>query len=118
MRMDHYMSSKEPATALDCKSQLYQVRSAAELESSLQRHVATTLGLDEECVKPSTRFVEDLGLEVLGALEVVLSLEAILKIQLPDAEAAQVNSVKDFLDSLSKTVFTFIEDRYDIQQLV
>jgi len=108
----HYVNSKEPqrlATVVDCNCPLHQVHNIAELERMLRRHIASTLGLPVECVTPSTRFVEDLGLNVLSALEIVLSLETLLEIQLPDAQAAQVNCVKDFLDGFSNTVFSFTE---------
>jgi acyl carrier protein len=62
-----------------------------------------------ESVTPSTRFVEDLGLDVLSALEIVVSLEKLLKIRLHDPEAAQVNCIRDFLDKLSHTAFNFAE---------
>jgi acyl carrier protein len=112
LKTDRYVNSNEPEqpeNAGDCNCQLDQVRSIAELQRTLQRHIASTLGLPVQFVTPFTRFAEDLGLDVWSTLELVLSMEALLKIQLPDAEAARVNCVKDFLDSLSNTVFRFIE---------
>ena len=75
-----------------------------ELESRLRRCVASTLGLHIGCISPTTRFVEDLGLGVLDAIEIVLSLETLLDFQLPDRDAAQVNCVKDFVDAYRQIV--------------
>jgi len=112
LKTDHYVNNNEPEhpeNTGDCSCRLDQVRSVAELQGTLQRHVAATLGLPVPFVTPYTRFAEDLGLDVWRTLELVLSMEALLKIELPDAEAARVNCVKDFLDGLSNTVFSFIE---------
>ena len=116
MKADRQVDRNEPqhlAAMVDCDSRFRPVCGIAKLERMLQQYVADALGLPVGCVRPSTRFVEDLDLSILSALKLVLSLEALLDVQLPDPEVAQVNCVKDFLDVLSNTVFSFAERRSD-----
>ena len=110
MKMDGDAGAKEPLRieiAADSGRQPDPFGGAGELQKKLQRHIASTLGLPVQFVTPFTRFGEDLGLNVWSTLELVLSLEALLGVQLPDAQAAQVNSVKDFVDGLASTTSGF-----------
>jgi len=46
--------------------------------------------------------ISDLGIDSLGMLEIVGSMERQLKIQIPDDQLAGINTVKDLLEVVAK----------------
>jgi len=58
--------------------------------------------LDEDAVTPDAKFVEDLGLDSMMALEVLASLEKKYKVKIPEENLAKMTS-------LSKTVEVLTE---------
>ena len=60
--------------------------------------VAEQLGVKEEEVKPSAKFVEDLGADSLDTVELVMTLEEAFGIEIPDEDAEKAKTVGDVVN--------------------
>lgn len=67
------------------------------LRSRIVAVVAEQLGVPEKEIKDTSRFVEDLGADSLDRLELVMSLEDELDIEVTDEEAERITSVEETL---------------------
>jgi len=57
--------------------------------------------VDEDKVTAEAKFSEDLGLDSLDAVEVVMAIEDEFAIEIPDAEADKILSIKDAAEYIS-----------------
>ena len=67
--------------------------------------VVEQLGVEEESVKPTASFVEDLGADSLDLVELVMSLEETFstpekKIEIPDEDAEKIVTIQNAVDYL------------------
>lgn len=67
--------------------------------------VVEQLGVEEENVKPTASFVEDLGADSLDLVELVMSLEEAFstpekKIEIPDEDAEKIITIQNAVDYL------------------
>lgn len=60
------------------------------------------LGVNEEDVKPESKFVDDLGADSLDLVELIMSLEDKFSIEISDEEAEKIVTVKDALDYIEE----------------
>jgi acyl carrier protein len=60
------------------------------------------LGVNEEDVKPESKFVDDLGADSLDLVELIMSLEDKFSIEITDEEAEKIITVKDALDYIDE----------------
>jgi NADH dehydrogenase (ubiquinone) 1 alpha/beta subcomplex 1 len=59
--------------------------------------------VDESKITPTASFSADLGLDSLDAVELVMDLEDEFSIEISDADADSVRSVKDAIDLIART---------------
>merc|ERR1719330_1287116 len=57
--------------------------------------------VDSAAVDPESKFADDLGLDSLDAVEVVMAIEDEFAIEIPDAEADKILSIKDATEYIS-----------------
>jgi NADH dehydrogenase (ubiquinone) 1 alpha/beta subcomplex 1 len=57
--------------------------------------------VDPAKVFPSSKFLEDLGLDSLDAVEVVMAIEDEFAIEIPDAEADKIASIEDAISYIT-----------------
>ncbi len=57
--------------------------------------VVEQLGVSEDQVNPSAKFIEDLGADSLDQVELVMALEEEFGCDIPDEEAEKLGSVAD-----------------------
>ena len=67
--------------------------------------VVEQLGVEEESVKPTASFVEDLGADSLDLVELIMSLEETFstpekKIEIPDEDAEKIVTIQNTIDYL------------------
>jgi len=67
--------------------------------------VVEQLGVEEESVKPTASFVEDLGADSLDLVELIMSLEETFstpekKIEIPDEDAEKIATIQNTVDYL------------------
>ena len=64
----------------------------------LKEILADVLGVEEDNVKPESKFVEDLGADSLDLVELIMAFEDKLEIDISDEDAEKMVTVKDVLD--------------------
>jgi acyl carrier protein len=77
----------------------------ATVSERLKRIVVEQLGVDENEVVPSARFVNDLGADSLDLVELIMSIEEGFstpsqKVTIPDEDAEKIITVQDAIDYL------------------
>ena len=73
------------------------------LIDDIKEVVVEQLSVDAAEVKEDSKFVEDLGADSLGVVELVMALEEKFDIEIPDEEAEKIQTVQD--------VITYIESK-------
>lgn len=68
------------------------------LEREIRAIIAEILEVDEEKITPDARFVEDLGMDSMMALEVLASAEKKYKIKIPEENLTKVTSLRNVVD--------------------
>ena len=56
------------------------------------------LGVNDEDIKPESKFVDDLGADSLDLVELIMAFEDKFGIEISDEEAEKMVTVKDVLD--------------------
>jgi acyl carrier protein len=71
------------------------------IEEKLKEICRKELGINPANIKSNSLFVEDLGIDSFGAIELVFALEEEFKIDIPEADLKDAKSVKDILEYLN-----------------
>ena len=64
------------------------------VEKRVKKIVAEQLGVNEDEIKSSSSFVEDLGADSLDTVELVMALEEEFETEIPDEEAEKITTVQ------------------------
>ena len=64
----------------------------------LKEILVDVLGVEEDNVKPESKFVEDLGADSLDLVELIMAFEDKFAIEISDEEAEKMVTVKDVID--------------------
>jgi len=64
--------------------------------------VVDKLGVEENEIVPSARFIEDLGADSLDTVELIMKFEEEFDLEIPDSEAENLKTVQDAIDYISK----------------
>ena len=72
------------------------------LADRISKIIVEQLGVNEDQVKPESKFIEDLGADSLDTVELVMALEEEFGTEIPDEDAEKLQSVGD--------VIKFVED--------
>jgi acyl carrier protein len=59
------------------------------------RIIKEQLDVDEADIKPESVFIDDLGADSLGLVELVLAFEEAFEIDIPDEDTEQIRTVQD-----------------------
>jgi len=70
----------------------------ADLESEVRKLVADIIELPEDKISIDARFVEDLGMDSMMALEILASIEKKFKIQIPEEYLAKITNLSDTVE--------------------
>ncbi|MCM8768380.1 MAG: acyl carrier protein [Candidatus Omnitrophica bacterium] len=73
-----------------------------EIEARVKKVTAQVLGLDEDMIRPESRFVEDLGAESVQSLELVAAFEDEFDIEMEEDAALQVKTVGDAVSFIAR----------------
>jgi len=68
------------------------------VENRVKKIVAEQLGVNEEEIKSTPSFVEDLGADSLDTVELMMALEEEFDAEIPDEDAEKIATVKDAVD--------------------
>jgi len=70
----------------------------SEIEGKVVHVIVDQLGVDEKEVKPAASLVDDLGADDLDLVEIIMRLEDEFSIEIPDADAEKLKTVRDIVN--------------------
>jgi len=74
------------------------VVTTSELENNIRNIVAEILEIKPEKVGLDSKFVDELGMDSMMALEILASIEKKYKIKIPEENLVKVTSLRNLLD--------------------
>jgi acyl carrier protein len=75
---------------------------AENVEAEVKRIIKEQLDVDEKDIKPESSFIDDLGADSLGLVELVLAFEEAFEIDIPDEDTEKIRTVQDAIDYIEK----------------
>ncbi|MBK6460573.1 MAG: acyl carrier protein [Myxococcales bacterium] len=75
---------------------------AQDIPSEVKRIIKEQLDVDDKDIKPESTFIEDLGADSLGLVELVLAFEEAFEIDIPDEHTEKIRTVQDAIDYIEK----------------
>jgi acyl carrier protein len=75
---------------------------AKDIPSEVKRIIKEQLDVDEKDIKSEASFVDDLGADSLGLVELVLAFEEAFEIDIPDEDTEKIRTVQDAIDYVEK----------------
>lgn len=72
--------------------------------SRVKKLVVDHLGVDEAKVTLGANFVDDLGADSLGTVELIMAFEEEFGIEIPDDAAEKIQTVQDAVDYIEEQV--------------
>ena len=79
---------------------------AKSVDEKVKEIIVEQLGVEEDDVTPSAKFIEDLGADSLDTVELVMAFEEEFGIEIPDEDAEKITRVKEaveYIESHAKT---------------
>ena len=75
---------------------------AQDIPSEVKRIIKEQLDVDEKDIKPEASFIDDLGADSLGLVELVLAFEEAFEIDIPDEDTEKIRTVQDAISYIEK----------------
>jgi acyl carrier protein len=75
---------------------------AQDIASEVKRIIKEQLDVEDKDIKPESTFIEDLGADSLGLVELVLAFEEAFEIDIPDEDTQKIVTVQDAVDYIEK----------------
>jgi acyl carrier protein len=72
------------------------------IEAEVKRIIKEQLDVDEKDIKLESTFIDDLGADSLGLVELVLAFEEAFEIDIPDEDTEKIRTVQDAVDYIQK----------------
>ena len=72
------------------------------IEEKVRSIIVEQLGVESDKVTADAKFIEDLGADSLGTVELVMAFEENFDIEVPDEEAEKLQSVADVVAYIEK----------------
>ena len=79
-------------------------RTRREIDEQLVELMAELLGISVEQIQKSDRLTEELGADSLVELEMIIAVEDLFKIEIPDEDAKTLDSVMSYQDYIWKAL--------------
>jgi acyl carrier protein len=73
-----------------------------DIPSEVKRIIKEQLDVDEKDIKPESSFIDDLGADSLGLVELVLAFEEAFQIDIPDEDTEKIRTVHDAIEYIEK----------------
>jgi acyl carrier protein len=77
-------------------------RSVPTVEQEVVAAVARVTGFEESDIKPDMLFVEDLGCQSLQIMEIILELQSVFDVEIPDEDIDGLRNVSDAVSYLRR----------------
>lgn len=75
---------------------------ARNIEDEVKRIIKEQLDVDEKDIKSEASFIDDLGADSLGLVELVLAFEEAFELDIPDEDTEKIRTVQDAVDYIKK----------------
>lgn len=75
-----------------------------DIEAEVKRIIKEQLDVDEKDIKTESTFIDDLGADSLGLVELVLAFEEAFEIDIPDEDTEKIRSVGDAVEYVKSHV--------------
>lgn len=75
---------------------------AQDIATEVKRIIIEQLDVDEKDIKPESSFIDDLGADSLGLVELVLAFEEAFEIDIPDEDTEKIRSVQDAISYIEQ----------------
>lgn len=72
------------------------------IEEQVKKIIAEQLGVKLEQVTDDSNLTSDLGADSLDQVELIMNLEEVLEIEIPDDESEQLKTVKEVIEFVKK----------------
>ena len=72
--------------------------------AEVKRIIKEQLDVDEKDIKPESTFIDDLGADSLGLVELVLAFEESFEIDIPDEDTEKIATVGDAVKYIQEHV--------------
>ena len=69
-----------------------------DITAEVKRIIKEQLDVNEADIKPESTFIDDLGADSLGLVELVLAFEEAFEIDIPDEDTEKIKTVQDAID--------------------
>ena len=73
-----------------------------DITAEVKRIITEQLDVDEADIKTESTFIDDLGADSLGLVELVLAFEEAFEIDIPDEDTEKIRTVQDAVDYITK----------------
>src|SRR5438477_119561 len=73
-----------------------------DIAAEVRRIIKDQLDVEEKDIKPESTFIDDLGADSLGLVELVLAFEEAFEIDIPDEDTEKIRTVQDAVDYIEK----------------
>ncbi len=70
--------------------------------AEVKKIIKEQLDVNEADIKSESSFIDDLGADSLGLVELVLAFEEAFEIDIPDEETEKIRTVQDAVDYINK----------------
>lgn len=77
---------------------------AENVEARVKTIIADQLGVGEDEVHSDKSFIEDLGADSLDMVELVMAIEEVFELDIPDDDTETLRTVKDAIDYVKEHV--------------
>jgi acyl carrier protein len=75
---------------------------ADEIIAKVKQIIKEQLDVDEKDISPESTFIDDLGADSLGLVELVLAFEEAFEIDIPDEDTEKIRTVQDAVNYIQK----------------
>lgn len=75
-----------------------------DITAEVKRIIKEQLDVEEAQIRPEATFVDDLGADSLGLVELVLAFEEAFHLDIPDEDTEKIITVQDAIDYIQKHV--------------
>lgn len=73
-----------------------------DITAEVKKIITEQLDVDEGDIKAESTFIDDLGADSLGLVELVLAFEEAFEIDIPDEDTEKIRTVQDAIDYIEK----------------
>ena len=77
---------------------------ARDIEAEVKRIINEQLDVEEKDIKLEATFIDDLGADSLGLVELVLAFEEAFELDIPDEETEKIRTVGDAVEYIKARV--------------